>query len=379
MKKQNSKAMYLLKNEQKYNKIEIGTKNKPNYKKQYYKAKEKYDSYLERNKNIRLTKKNSTLGKITYQDYLEEKKNINQEEEIEQNLSLLPFIPKKPTKKLDELKKLQRDAVSMRRFEYSKKVRDVSSKKKPKYNIKKIITIQKWVKGYLLRSFLSNVSDFEKILNEFLDHFKKFVILKYNIFQKLKQLFSKKLTKINEINKNENSLEKLLEVDTSIEQRKFLDECNMSREINFKNEINMNDIEILDSIEIQKNQDKNSELRNKEIFSSITNEEVREVFNEKYSFNVLAPNTKNNQINNDFYLKPKLNKKFIEEVNYCSDNDNKINNNILNKISPNKKSFNEKETNSNITTNNNTNTVTNTNINTIKFFIIGFIFIIFCI
>ena len=361
MKKQNSKTMYLLKNDQKYNKIEIGTKNKTNYKKQYNKAKEKYDSYLERNKNIRLMKKNSTLGKITYQDYLEEKKNINQEEEIEQNLSLLPFIPKKPTKKLDELKKLQRDAVSMRRLEYSKKVRDVSSKKKSKYDIKKIITIQKWVKGYLLRSFLSNVCDFEKIFNEFFDHFIKFVILKYNIFQKLKQLVSKKLPKINETNKNENSIEKLLEGATSIEQRKFLDECNMSREINFKNEINMNDIEVLDSIEIQKNQDKNSKLRNKEIFSSITNEEVREVFNEKYSFNVLAPN---NQMNNDLYLKPKLNKKFIEEVNSCSENDNKINNNILNKISPNKKSFNEKETTSNITTNNNTNTVTNTNINT---------------
>ena len=53
MKKQNSKTMYLLKNDQKYNKIEIGTKNKTNYKKQYNKAKEKYDSYLERNKNIR--------------------------------------------------------------------------------------------------------------------------------------------------------------------------------------------------------------------------------------------------------------------------------------------------------------------------------------
>ena len=364
MRKQNSKTTNLFKNDLKYCKIEINTKKKPMYKKQYNKAKEKYDSYLERNKNLKLMKKNSTLGKITCQDYLEEKKNLNQEDEIEQNLSLLPFIPKKSTKKLDELKKLQRDTVSMRRLEYSKKVRDVSGKKISKYNIKKIITIQKWVRGYILRSFLSNVCDFENILNEFLSHFKKFVNLKYNLFPKLKQLFLKKFPKNNEINKNENNFEKFLQGASNIEQRKFLDECNMSREINFKNEINMNDIEILDSIEIQKNQDKNSKLRNKEVFSSLTNDEVREIYNEKYSFNVLAPNGKTNQINNDIYLKPKLNKKFIEEINSCSDNDNKVNNNILNKVPPRKKSFNEKETNSNITTNNNTNTVTNTNINT---------------
>ncbi len=158
----------------------------------YIGVKEKNNSYLERNKNIRLLKENSTLRKINNGDYLEERQSNNKEGKIK-NISLLSFVPKQKinSNKKEELKKLQRNAVSMRRLEYSMKIKDVSSKKRykfNKYNIQKVITIQKWVKGYLLRSFLCNVCECEQIMNDFINHINKYIFIKSNIFHILKNI-----------------------------------------------------------------------------------------------------------------------------------------------------------------------------------------------
>lgn len=186
MKKKYSKEInYIRVNLNKKNK----TINKNNSKvNSYIKVKEKYDSYLVRNKNLKLVKENLTLGKITREE--------RQNNKIEpKNLSLSPFIPQKKvnSKKAEELKKLERNAISMRRLEYSIKVKDVSTNKKKyknnKYNINKIITIQKWIKGFLLRSFLSNVCECELIMNDFIKHINKYIFLKINIFQKFKNYF----------------------------------------------------------------------------------------------------------------------------------------------------------------------------------------------
>ena len=156
----------------------------------YIQIKQNYDSYLKRNKNIKLLKENSTLRKITSKDYLEQKKYNNKNEN--NNLELMPFIPNKRInkRKKEELKNIQRNVISMRRFEYSMKVKDAANKKickNNKYDIKKIITIQRWIKGYLVRSFLYNASEVEKILNDFIKHINKFVYLKFNAFKKLKK------------------------------------------------------------------------------------------------------------------------------------------------------------------------------------------------
>ena len=156
----------------------------------YIQIKQNYDSYLKRNKNIKLLKENSTLRKITSKDYLEQKKYNNKNEN--NNLELMPFIPNKKInkRKKEELKNIQRNVISMRRFEYSMKVKDAANKKickNNKYDIKKIITIQRWIKGYLVRSFLYNASEVEKILNDFIKHINKFVYLKFNAFKKLKK------------------------------------------------------------------------------------------------------------------------------------------------------------------------------------------------
>ena len=155
----------------------------------YIQIKQNYDSYLKRNKNIKLLKENSTLRKITSKDYLEQKKYNNKNEN--NNLELMPFIPNKRInkRKKEELKNIQRNVISMRRFEYSMKVKDAANKKickSNKYDIKKIITIQRWIKGYLVRSFLYNASEVEKILNDFIKHINKFIYLKFNVFKKLK-------------------------------------------------------------------------------------------------------------------------------------------------------------------------------------------------
>ena len=156
----------------------------------YIQIKQNYDSYLKRNKNIKLLKENSTLRKITSKDYLEQKKYNNKNEN--NNLELMPFIPNKKInkRKKEELKNIQRNVISMRRFEYSMKVKDAANKKickNNKYDIKKVITIQRWIKGYLVRSFLYNASEVEKILNDFIKHINKFVYLKFNAFKKLKK------------------------------------------------------------------------------------------------------------------------------------------------------------------------------------------------
>ena len=87
----------------------------------YIKMKQKKDSYLRRNKNIRLVKKNLKVSKIIK----EEKQNTKKEDIFTRNISLSPFMPKDNCnyKKKEELKYLERNTISMRRLDYSMKVK----------------------------------------------------------------------------------------------------------------------------------------------------------------------------------------------------------------------------------------------------------------
>ena len=178
---------------QEKNFIKVNLKNKYEKHKKvnnitYVKIKENYDSYLKHNKNVKSTStlsKTSNKGhfKIITNDYYKDENN---------NLSLEPFIQKKSINynKKEKIKKSERNVVSMRRVKYSMKVKNAANVKKSrnhKYDITKIIIIQKWVKGYLLRSFLSNASEVEKIINEFVSHINKFIYFKFNFFKKLKK------------------------------------------------------------------------------------------------------------------------------------------------------------------------------------------------
>ena len=194
-----------LNQEKNFIKVNLNKKNKNEKHKKvnnitYVKIKENYDSYLKHNKNVKSTStlsKTSNKGhfKIITNDYYKDENN---------NLSLEPFFQKKRInhKKREELKKPERNIVSMRRLEYSMKVKNAANVKKSrnhKYDINKIIIIQKWVKGYLLRSFLSNASEVEKLINEFVSHINKFIYFKFNFFKKLKKY---NLVNIKTINDN---------------------------------------------------------------------------------------------------------------------------------------------------------------------------------
>ena len=156
----------------------------------YVKIKENYDSYHKRNnQNQKISKDSSTINRLTIKNEFELKNSHYNVNNI--NISLIPYAHRKKinNKKIEEMKKMQRNIISSRRLEYSKKVKNAVNVKKIKhfkYDINKVIVIQKWVKGYLLRCFLSNASEVEKIINEFVCHIHKYIFFKFSIFKKLR-------------------------------------------------------------------------------------------------------------------------------------------------------------------------------------------------
>ena len=456
------------------NEIKIKLLNQDNQKNLYNKAKQNYDFYLKRNKNILLLNKKSISGKITSKDYLENKE-IFEKENKKDGLSLLPFVPNKKenNKNIDELKKLQRNTVTMRRIEYSMKVKNETNKKRFRNNIRKIIIIQKWVRGFLLRNLLSNLSYFEMFTNEFLDHIKKFIFLKHaeNINNVIKYFENKIIiqeekkkkisnnnnnvagnNKSNDNNKNikgllfnknegksygdglnnnkksldiikENSNERYIDEDSIMEynnrnknkinndlnnnilflsSKDFSDKHLINSNNNFNNFNNndsnsnillssnnnnnnntpfvLNESSIVYEEANKKREENNSNKKNnkndtlnsnkEDIFSTLKNEEVRDVFNAKHCNNLVKPSPSliNNIINNEndannnkelFIKRPKLNRKFIEEISSAQSstplksdiseitNDEnifkKIENNFLNNSNEENINFNNKE------------------------------------
>ena len=192
-------------------KVNLNTKNKYENPRKlnnitYVKIKENYDSYHKRNNPTqKISKDSSNINRLTIKDEFEIKKIHYHENNI--NISLIPYSHKKKinNKKKEETKNIQRNIISLRRMEYSKKVKNAANIKKIKnckYDINKIIIIQKWVKGYLLRSFLSNASEVEKIINEFVCHIHKYIFFKLDILKKLKSY-----TYVNNKNINDNFIE----------------------------------------------------------------------------------------------------------------------------------------------------------------------------
>ena len=405
--------------------IEINNKISNSEKQRNFsnKAKQNYNFHLKRNKNIILFKKKSMPGKITSKDY-SENKEILEKEDKNDGLSLL-FIPKKKeiykNKNLEEFKKLQRNKVTKRRIEYSKKVKNIeANKNRYRNNTKKIITIQKWVRGFIIRNLISNLNCFEDFRNEVLDHLKKFVFLKLkrnmqNVIKyfenkviekgKKNNLKEKNEQRINDnkdinglsfnknevmsfadnlnINKNsldvikENSNERYIDEDSIIEyNNRYINKKNNEINSNIlflnskdfsendmlsnskvidsnlillsSNNINANiknmnntpfilnessilydDTKKMDGENNNKNKDKKETLNSykENILSTLKNEEVRDIFNAKHNNDLIEPsssivnniiNNKNDLSNNNnkelFIKRPRLNRKFIEEI-----------------------------------------------------------------
>ena len=293
------------KNRREINYIKINLNSQTKLEKQkrvnnitYIQIKQNYDSYLKRNKNIKLLKENSTLRKVTSKDYLEQKKYNNKNEN--NNLELMPFIPNKKInkRKKEELKNIQRNVISMRRFEYSMKVKDAANKKiwkNNKYDIKKIITIQRWIKGYLVRSFLYNASEVEKILNDFIKHINKFVYLKFNAFKKLKKYNISNIKYIS---------------DNIFENKKFFNNANDYISIsNINTNNNTNTFTNNNTFSVGQETPENFENRSRELLIEQKKKykapSIRELlmFNNDLNKNKSTNSTLNQNLKNEIYLK----------------------------------------------------------------------------
>ena len=384
----------------------------------YTKAKQNYEFLMKKNKNIFMLNKKG--GKFPSKEYLEAIDNFGKKLKKE-NFSLLAIPPhkKENNKSVEELRRIQRNKVNMRRIEYSMKVKHATNKKRSKYNIKKVITIQKWVRGFLLRNLLSNLSYFEDFTNEFMEHIKKFVFLKHkklmkdiinylqykinrNIdnenkdYKSLKNLINnKKEVNLDIIRDNNN--ERYIDDDSIMEynnrynknnsnntnknakkinnnilffsSKDFSDKLNLNQKSNnfnsdtnsnilfnsegsggnINNNINNTNLFKLNESSIGNETNKDGIINNnkkkedtlnsnkEENFKNIKNEEVHDLFGSKYKKDLLMPSPKviNNIIINNvktetndeiefnninlgnqlFIRRPKLNRKFIEEIN----------------------------------------------------------------
>ena len=414
----------------------------------YTKAKQNYEFLMKKNKNIYMLNKKG--GKFASKEYLEALENIDKKIKKENN-SLLPFPQhkKENNKSVEELRRMQRNKVTMRRIEYSMKVKHSTNKKRCKYNIKKVITIQKWVRGFLIRNLISNLPYFEGFTNEFMEHIKKFVFLKHKkIMNDIIKYMEDKIIKknVNEIKNNnnkikntnndssskkeinldiikENSNERYIDEDSLMEynnrynknsndftnkNRKEINNINNNilffsskdfsdkiilnqKSNNFNNDSNSNfffnsnnNPFKLNESSITQEKNKENNLNNdnnnkkeeslnsnkEENFNTLKNEEARDLFNAKHSNDLVEPSPEiiknittnnvkteenddmvfnNNIFNNQLLIRrPKLNRKFIEELNNTHSSatptkyNNFLSNNTDDDINKNKK---EKEKN----------------------------------
>ena len=67
----------------------------------------------------------------------------------------------------------------IRRIEYSMKVKHFINKKRCKYYIKKVITKQKWIRGFLFKNLLKNI----KFLKIIIIYFKLILKLRINEYK----------------------------------------------------------------------------------------------------------------------------------------------------------------------------------------------------
>ena len=358
----------------------------------YTKAKQNYEFLIKKNKNIYMLNKKG--GKFSSKEYLEALENFDKKIKKD-NFSLLPFPQhkKENNKSVEELRRMQRNKVTMRRIEYSMKVKHTANKKRCKYNIKKVITIQKWVRGFLLRNLLSNLSYFEDFTNEFMEHIKKFVFLKHKkIMSDIIKYLQYKGNKnsINEI-KNYNSLknpsnnnsikkekEKNLDIIKENSNERYIDEDSII-EYNNRYNRNSNDFNNNNNKNIKENKNINNNIlffsskdfSDKIILNQRNNDSnINALSNSSFNSGNNNPNNNNNIFQlNESSISPEKNK----EINKNNINNNKLKEDTLNSnkeenhIIKNEEPFNLfKSKNSNDLKEQNPNSIKNILINNIK-------------
>ena len=150
----------------------------------YYKYKYNFANYLIENKDsIKLLVNNSTMKKMDVADYFH---NLDSSE----SLTPIPHMMKKKYKSEKEKKefsKIERDAVCLRRIEYSYIYKQNLIIQKYNNNINNIILIQKIYRGFLFRQIMKEIKSIVIKIERFVNNIKKFCLLSI-----IKKLINKK-------------------------------------------------------------------------------------------------------------------------------------------------------------------------------------------
>ena len=288
----------------------------------YNTCQSKFSEFINNKRSdLKLIINNKINQQISINDYINNTTNDTGSEK----LTPIPIINKRKIKnegEKKELKKFQRNVVLMRRLEYANKMKEKSLKKKYNNKIKHIIKIQKMVRGYLVRKVINQVN----IINDTIMNFSYLISLciKKKYFNFLKNNILKILAqKVND----EELADKKVRQD-SYSNTNF--NLNTNNETNTKNDFynNENDTKIN---QITKNEEEENDLlENSKNGNQILKEVVKitdkninninEINKEEINFNL------NNKFANEynFHNKPNI----INNYNYKNLNENYTNKEI---------------------------------------------------
>ena len=204
----------------------------------YNSCQSKLSKFINHRKNdIRLIINKKINQQISFDDYITNTTNNQNTNE----LTPIPFISKRKIKnniEKKELKNYQRNVVLMRRLEYTNKMKEKKLKQRYNKKIKKIIYIQKVIRGYLVRKIIRQVN----IINETLSNF--FFLIKICILKKYYKILIKNIMymikKIDNIVKNNEYIKNIGNEDINLNINNY-DEITLKNDFNINNVIKKND------------------------------------------------------------------------------------------------------------------------------------------
>ena len=275
----------------------------------------KFSKFLNRSNDIKLLINNKMNKKISLNDFI-----INSYNNLYENkLTPIPYINKRKLKnnlEKKELKNFQRNVVFMRRLEYTNKMNEKKIKKKYKNKERKIIILQKVIRGYLVRKVMYQIN----IIKETLANF--FYSIRFCIMKKYFYIFFKNFDNDN----THNSEEKIcynynLNIDNENIAKKSSNDLN-NKEYDSKDD-NKN------KIQIEKNIEKPKDIyyvefdilkEKKDIFKNEKSNNKKDKVNIQNKFNCTSNKTKEKNdsvIENDDYVEfsSKKSYKNIEVIN----------------------------------------------------------------
>ena len=280
----------------------------------YNSCQTKFSNFLNRSNDIKLVINNKINKKISINDYITNScNNLN-----ESKLTPIPYINKRKLKnniERRELKNFQRNVVFMRRLEYTNKMNEKKIKKKYKNQVSKIITIQKVIRGYLVRKVIYQINIIKETLANFFYSIRFCIIKKYfyifnknvensNIYENEEKTSnncnmniynentSKNSINIDANNKEDNENKNKFKSNKIIEKPKDKDLCYVEYNIIKKNNGNNNKFKFE-----KKSKNKSSPNKNKDKYESIIDNDDYVEFSSKKSIKNVGINKNNNKRN----------------------------------------------------------------------------------